>query len=132
MKIDKDFILYELTDEEIQNMTDEEYDEFDKYIEEHGLNEAMTIKGLLKRNGFKYDDLPKWVQDFYVDVCNNINRTEKQIYINRPNSIFKDNIVINLNPNREVPFMTCQTHIVEANFIHEEGYDEDGTVLYEA
>ena len=132
MKIDENFIYYELTDEELEQMTDDEYDEFDDYVDEHGLNEAMTIKGLLKRYGFKYDDLPKWVQNFYVGVMNNANRTEKQIYLNRKNSPIKTNLKINLNPDREVPYMTHQTHIVDKNFIHEDGYDEDGTLLYES
>ena len=94
MKIDENFIYYELSDAELEEMTIEEFEEFDKYIQEHGLNEAMTIKGLLKKGGFKYDDLPVWVQGFYVGKCNNANRTKNQIYINRVNSPIKTNIKI--------------------------------------
>ena len=131
MKIDENFIYYELSDEELENMTFEEFKEFDDYVQEHGLNEAMTIKGLLKKQGFKYDDLPLWVQEFYVGKCNNANRTKNQIYINRENSPIKTNIKINLNKNREVPYMTHQIQISDG-FIHEDGYDEDGNLLYQS
>ena len=131
MKIDKDFILYELTDEELENMTDEEVLEFGRFIEKNGVNELMTVKGLLKKFGFKYSDLTEFAQNYYVGICNTVNRTDTRIYINRADSPIKDNIVINLNPNREVPYLT---HQIQANddFLHEEAYNEDGLEIYRA
>lgn len=131
MKFDEHFVLGDLTDEELEKMTDDEIFEFGHYIEENGLNELMTVKGLLKKFGFKYGDLSKFTQDYYVGRCNNVNRTDNQIYINRKDSPIKDNIVINLNPNRDVPYLTHQIQITD-DFIHEEAYSEDGVELYRA
>ena len=126
----ENFILHELTDEEIENRTDEEVFEFGLYLDTHPLPEEATVKGLLKKFGFKYDDLSEFAQNYYVGSCNTANRTENQIYINRPNSKWKHNIVINLNPNREGPYLTVQIDI-DGDFIHEEAYTENGFLLYE-
>ena len=129
MKIDENFILYELTDEELEQMTDDEILEFGRFCEKNGINEAMTVKGLLKKDGLKYGDLSKFAQDYYVGVCNSATRTDTQVYISRKGSPIKDNIVINLNPNRDVPYLTHQIQVND-DFLHEEGYSEEGFELY--
>ena len=129
--VELSYILYELSDEELENMTDSEIMEFGRYMEKNGVNEAMTVKGLLKKYGFKYSDLSEFAQNYYVGVCNTANRTDTQIYINRADSPIKDNIVINLNKDREVPFLTHQIQVSD-EFLHEEAYDEKGFQIYRA
>ena len=92
-------------------------------------DEKETVRGLLKEYGIKYDDLPDWLQEKEVGRCNSANRTEYQIYINRPNSKYNDKMIINLNHNREVPYLTVQTQIND-NFIYERAYSEKGAVIY--
>ena len=125
------FLMYELTDEEIENLTSDEIYEMGCYLDAHPVLEEATIKGLLKKFNLKYDDLPKWLLDTEVGIRDTANRTDRQIYINRKDSKFKDNIKINLNPNRDVPYVTIQTQISE-DFIHEEAYDENGSQLYQS
>ena len=123
------FILHELSDDELDNLTPDEILEIGTYYQEHSLPLESTIKGLLKKNNFKYDDLPKWVQNTNVGICNSINRTDNQIYLSRQGSPKRDNITINLNEGRHVPYMTIQLQIGDY-FIHEEAYDEEGNLLY--
>ena len=123
--------LYELTDEEIDNLTDKEVLEIGEHYTQHGIPQHSTVKGLLKKFNLKYDDLEKFVLDMNVGICNNANRTKTQIYINRKNSAKKDNITINLNKNRDVPYVTVQMQVGDY-FIHEEAYDEKGLKLYQS
>lgn len=131
MKIDENFILYELSDDDLINLTKEEKKEIGDYYMEHNVPEKSTVKGLLKKHDVKYDDLPNFVLNMNAGICNNVNRTEKQIYINRKDSFFKDSITINLNKNRDVPYVTLQVQVGDY-FIHEEGYDEKGELVYRA
>lgn len=118
----------------IRDLSDEEIENFYKLgiKRKMGLiSERATIRGLLKEFGIKYDDLPQWLQDKPVGRCNHATRTDKQIYITRKNSKFKDKKIINLNPNRHVPFYTVQTQ-VKPNFIHEMAYGIHGNIIYRA
>lgn len=130
MKYDEDVVLRDLTDEELDKI----YGQGNSYkiTKRHlkgKIDERATVRGLLKEYGIKYDDLPDWLQEQEVGRCNSANRTEYQIYINRPNSKYKDKMIINLNPNREVPYLTVQTQIND-NFIYERAYSEKGAVIY--
>ncbi len=122
------FILHELTDEEIGNLTDEDLYNIGVYQEKYGVPEESTVKGLLKKLSIKYDDLSDFALGLFVGICNNANRTKSQIYINRKNSPLKDNIIINLDDNN-TPYVTIQIQIGDT-FIHEEAYTKEGAVLY--
>lgn len=127
---ENNIVLRDLTDEELDKI----YEQGNSYkIKKRHLNgkidEKETVRGLLKEYGIKYDDLPDWLQEKEVGRCNSANRTEYQIYINRPNSKYNDKMIINLNPNREVPYLTVQTQIND-NFIYERAYSEKGAVIY--
>ena len=115
-------ILRDLTDEEIIKLTDTEIDDMISSYKENGIPERATVKGL-------YDDLTEFILGLEVGRCNHVNRSENQIYINRPNSNFKDNIVINLDKQRDIPDVTIQIQIND-DFIHEEGYNKDGLEIY--
>ena len=120
-------ILRKMTDEELENLTsDDKFEIMKQYMEE--IPYENTVEGLLKEQGIKYDDLTPFVLGIDVGRCDTANRTENQIYINRPNSKWKDNITINLNDNSEVIPITIQTG--DDEFLHEEGYDFDGVPLY--
>ena len=110
MKYDEDVVLRDLTDEELDKIYGQgnSYKLKKRHLKE-SVNERATLRGLLKEYGIKYDDLPDWLQEQEVGRCNSANRTEYQIYINRPNSKYKDKMIINLNPKREVPYLTVQT-----------------------
>ena len=123
------FILHVLTDEEINNLTDEEIYNIGVYHETHGVPEESTVKGLLEKLGIKYDDLSDFALGFFVGICNNANRTKSQIYFNRKNSPLKDNIIINLDDNNDIPYVTIQIQIGDS-FIHEEAYTKEGALLY--
>lgn len=125
------FILHELTDEEINSLTDDEVYEIGKYYDTHPLPAASTVKGLLEKHNIKTAGLTDFVLGMNVGVCNYANRTDDQIYIGRENSSMKDNIVINLNKDNEVPDVTVQMEVDE-NFIHEEAYTMDGLLLYQS
>lgn len=125
----ENFILYELTDEEIDNLTGEEILDIGEYYREQGLPQHSTVKGLMKKCGLKYDDLKTFVLNMNVGICNNANRTKSQVYISRKGSPKRDNIVINLNENREVPYVTLQMQVGDF-FVHEEAYDEEGQLIY--
>lgn len=129
MDFDEDFILYELSDKELNQMTGKDIMSFCDFCEKKGVNEAMTVKGLLKKEGLKYGDLTPFAQNYFVGVCNNANRTENQIYINRKGSELRTNIVINLNENRGTPYLTHQIQVNDS-FVHEEAYDENGLEIY--
>lgn len=122
-------ILRDLTDEEIIKLTDTEIDDMISSYKENGIPERATVKGLLKEYNVKYDDLTEFILGLEVCRCNHVNRSENQIYINRPNSNFKDNIVINLDEQRDIPDVTIQIQIND-DFIHEEGYNKDGLEIY--
>ena len=122
------FILHELTDEEIGNLTDEDLYNIGVYQEKYGVPEESTVKGLLKKLSIKYDDLSDFALGLFVGICNNANRTKSQIYINRKNSPLKDNIIINLDDNN-TSYVTIQIQIGDT-FIHEEAYTKEGAVLY--
>ena len=127
---ESNIVLRELTDEELDKI-DEQGNSY-KIKKRHldgKIDEKETVRGLLKEYGIKYDDLPDWLQEKEVGRCNSANRTEYQIYINRPNSKYNDKMIINLNPNREVPYLTVQTQIND-NFIYERAYSEKGAVIY--
>lgn len=127
---ESNIVLRDLSDEELDKI----YEQSNSYkIKKRHLkgkiDEKETVRGLLKEYGLKYDDLPDWLQEQEVGRCNSANRTKYQIYINRPNSKYKDKMIINLNPNREVPYLTVQTQIND-NFIYERAYSEKGAVIY--
>lgn len=127
---ESNIVLRDLTDEELDKI----YEQSNSYkIKKRHLkgkiDEKETVRGLLKEYGLNYDDLPDWLQEQEVGRCNSANRTKYQIYINRPNSKYKDKMIINLNPNREVPYLTVQTQIND-NFIYERAYSEKGAVIY--
>ena len=127
---ESNIVLRDLTDDELDKI----YEQGNSYkIKKRHLDgkidEKETVRGLLKEYGIKYDDLPDWLQEKEVGRCNSANRTEYQIYINRPNSKYNDKMIINLNPNREVPYLTVQTQIND-NFIYERAYSEKGAVIY--
>ena len=124
-------ILHELTDEEIKNLTDEEVYNIGVYQEKNGVPVESTVKGLLKSLDIKYDDLSDFVLDLFVGVCNNANRTKNQIYISRKSSPLKDNIIINLDDNNDIPYVTIQIQIGDS-FIHEEAYTKEGVLLYKS
>lgn len=124
-------ILHELTDEEINNLTDEEIYNIGVYQEKNGVPVESTVKGLLKSLDIKYDDLSDFVLDLFIGVCNNANRTKNQIYINRKGSPLKDNIIINLDDNNDIPYVTIQIQIGDS-FIHEEAYTKEGVLLYKS
>lgn len=130
-KFDKDFILYELSDDELKEFmeSDDDVYNYNKFLEKNGVDEKMTVKGLLKREGLKYDDLSDFAQNYFVGVCNSVNRTENQIYVYRDNSDIRTNIKIRVNKNSDVPYLTHQIQIGD-NFIHEEGYTDSGFCLY--
>ena len=125
------FILHELTDEEINKLTDDEIYEIGKYYDTHPLPKESTIRGLLEKYNISTKGLTDFILGFNVGVCNHANRTENQIYISRQGSPLKDNIVINLNNNNDLPCLTVQIQISE-DFIHEEAYTRDGGILYQA
>ena len=120
-------ILRKLTDDEIDQLSPE--DNFEimlQYMDE--VPYENTVQALLEENNIKFDDLTDFILGMDVGRCNSANRTENQIYINRPNSKWKDNIVINLKSEMEVVPITVQTG--DDDFIHEEGYDFDGVEIY--
>ncbi len=120
-------IVRNLTDEELDNMSSKEnFEIMVQYMEE--VPYENTVQGLLEENNIKFDDLPEFLLKMDVGRCNNANRTSNQIYINRPNSKWKDNIVVNLKSDIEVPFVTVQ--MGDDKFIHEVGYDIMGFEIY--
>ncbi len=125
----KSFRYYKLTDEEIKGLSSDDVYEIGTYYESHPLPVDATVKGLLERLNIKYDDLSDFVLGLGIGICNSANRTKTQIYINRPNSEFRDNIVINLNKNSEAPPVTVQTQVGD-NYVHEDGFDMEGVLLY--
>lgn len=122
-------ILRKLTDEEIDNLTiDELHGIMESYSNE--IPYENTIQSLLEENSIKYDDLPSFVLEYNAGRCNTASRTKNQIYISRPSSKWKDNIVINLNKNAEVPYFTEQTG--DDKFVHEVAYNHEGWLIYRA
>ena len=122
-------ILRDLSDEELEKLSDLELLDLQSDYLKYGTPERATVKGLLKEYNIKYSDLSDFVLELNVGLCNYANRTKNQIYINRHNSSLKDNIVINLDKSRDLPYVTIQ--IQASNFIHEEAYTEDGLLLYQ-
>lgn len=131
MEINENFVLHELTDEELNNLTDEDAYTIGKYYDTHPLPELSTVKGLLKKFDIKYDDLTDFILNLNVGICNHANRTDSQIYISRHNSNLRDNIVINLNEKNDIPDVTIQIQVMD-DFVHEEAYTRDGFELYRA
>lgn len=129
MKIDENFVLHELTDEELKNLTDEDAYNIGVYYDTHPLPELSTVKGLLKKYDLKYDDLTEFILNLNVGVCNHASRTKNQIYISRQDSSLRDNIVINLNESYDMPDVTIQVQVMD-DFVHEEAYTRDGLELY--
>ena len=129
MEINENFILHELSDEELNNLSDEDAYNIGKYYDNHPLPEASTVKGLLKKYDIKYTDLTDFVLNLNVGICNHAARSTSQIYISRCDSPLRDNIRINLNKDNEVPDITVQVQIGD-DFIHEEAYTMDGLELY--
>lgn len=123
----KNIILRDLNDDELDDL----YMNSKSYVVKRGgfNDERSYVRGLLKEYGIQYDDLPMWLQNMNVGRCNTANRTDNQIYINRQNSKYKDRLIINLNPNRKVPYLTVQTQIND-DFIYERAYSEKGAVIY--
>lgn len=120
-------ILRKLTDEEIDQLTSE--DKFEMMIEyTKEVPYENTVQGLLEENNISTEGLSEFVLGMDVGRCNTVSRTENQIYINRPDSKWKDNIVINLKEDIEVPPITVQTG--DDKFIHEEAYDFEGFEIY--
>ena len=76
----ENLILHELTDEEIGNLTDEDYFEIIQYYDNHPLPIESTVKGLLQKFDLKYDDLTEFIQNLNVGICNNATRSDSQIY----------------------------------------------------
>lgn len=124
-------VLRDLSDDELLDLSDDELFELRKEYEKKGVPVRATVKGLLDELEIKYDDLTDFIQNLEVGICNNANRTKDHIYINRKNSPLKDNILINLNDNYDMPDVTIQIHISE-DFVHEEAYNEDGLLIYQA
>ena len=127
MSKNEKIIIRNLTDEELEQLSSD--DEFEIMLQyRDGVPYENTVQGLLEENDIKFDDLPDFVLKMDVGRCNSANRTDNQIYINRPNSKWKDNIVINLKSKIEVPPITIQTG--DDEFIHEEAYDFEGFEIY--
>ena len=126
----ENFVLHELTDEEIESISEDERYELLTYYTHHPLPELSTVKGLLKKFDLKYDDLTEFELSIGVGRCNHAIRTEDQIYISRKNSPLKNNIFINIKPDSEVPDVTIQIQIHD-EFIHEEAYTKEGLKLYQ-
>lgn len=125
----ENLILHELTDEEIGNLTDEDYFEIIQYYDNHPLPIESTVKGLLQKFDLKYDDLTEFIQNLNVGICNNATRSDTQIYISRKDSPLKDNIRINLHDDYDAPDVTIQIQVMD-DFVHEEAYTRDGLELY--
>lgn len=125
------FVLHELTDDELKGLNSEDVYRIGKYYDENPLPYLSTIEGLMDSLGVQYDDLTDFILGLDVGVCNSVNRTDSQIYINRKNSPFKDNILINLDDSRDMPDVTVQIQVSD-DFIHEEAYTKDGGLLYRA
>lgn len=122
-------ILRKLTDEEIDNLSiDELHEMMEAYNEK--IPYENTIQSLLEDNDIKYDDLPSFVLEYNAGRCNTASRTKNQIYLSRPSSKWKDNIVINLNKDAEVPYFTEQTG--DDKFVHEVAYNHEGWLIYRA
>ena len=127
MKIDEKIIVRNLTDEEIDQLSSEEqFEIMIQYMEE--IPYENTVQGLLEENDISTDGLSEFVLGMDVGRCNTAIRTDNRIYINRPNSKWKDNIVINLKDDSEVPPIIVQ--IGDEEFMHEEAYDFDGFEIY--
>ena len=121
-------VLRDLTDEELDKFSDRDLFELINDYGKYGTPVRATIKGLLNELNIKYDDLSDFALEFNVGLCNNASRSKTQIYINRKNSPLRDNIVINLDDNNDIPYLTLQ---VESNgFVHEEAYNNDGLLIY--
>ena len=121
-------ILRDLSDEELDELSDLELFELINDYEKYGTPVRATIKGLLQEQDIKYDDLSDFILNFNVGLCNHATRSKNQIYISRHNSPLKDNIIINLDKNNDSPDMTVQ--IESDGFVHEEAYNEDGLLIY--
>lgn len=120
-------ILRKLTDEEIDQLTSKEKFEMSaEYTQK--VPYENTVQSLLEENDISTEGLSEFVLGMDVGRCNTVSRTENQIYINRPDSKWKDNIVINLKDDIEVPPITVQTG--DDEFIHEEAYDFEGFEIY--
>ena len=123
-------IVRDLSDDEIDNLSDDEIFELMNAYQERGVPKRATVGGLLEELNIKHDDLTDFILNMDLGVCNNANRTKGQIYINRKNSPKKDNILINLDDNLDIPDVTIQIQVRD-NFIHEEAYNRDGLLLYQ-
>ena len=129
MKIDEKIIVRNWTDDEIDKLSsDDKFEIMLQYMD--GVPYENTVQCLLEENNIKFDDLTDFILTMDVGRCNTAIRTDNQIYINRPNSKWKDNIVINLKDDSEVPPIRVQ--IGDEEFIHEEAYDFNGVEIYRA
>lgn len=123
----KNIIIRKLSDEELDNLSvQEEWEITDQYTNE--VPYENTVQGLLEEQNIKFDDLEDWLLKMDVGRCNNAHRTDRQIYMNRPNSKWKDNIKIILNKDSDAPYVTMQFGNNE--WIHEEAYDTTGIMIY--
>ena len=123
-------ILRDLTDEEINNLSEEDIMSMMEYYDENGVPYRSTVKSLLEDNDVSTDGLTEFILTLDVGRCNYANRTKKQIYISRHNSSLRDNIVINLDDSRDIPDVVIQIQVTD-NFIHEEAYNDDGLLIYQ-
>ena len=124
-------VLRDLSDEELHKLSDDDNFTLMASYRQKGVPVRATVKGLLDEFNIKYDDLTDFILNVYVGVCNNANRTSNQIYINRKDGPRKDNIIINLDEDSDVPDVTIQVQVSDV-FIHEEAYSRDGLLLYKA
>ena len=124
-------ILRDLTDDEILKLTGDDLYDLRKEYETNGVPYRATVKSLLEDYNIKYDDLSDFILGFEVGYCNYANRTPERIIIKRKGSLKKDNILINLNKDYDVPDIVLQIQ-VDDDFVHEEAYTSDGFPLYRA
>ena len=124
-------VLRDLTDEEINDLSDDFIFELHQEYRKQGAPVRSTIRGLLEEFDIRYDDLTDFILNFDVGLCNYANRTKDMIHISRKNSPLKDNIVINLNDKLDIPDLTIQIQTKD-DFVHEEAYTRDGLCLYES
>ena len=125
-----EIILRDLTDEELNNLTDEESYKIQVNYNLNGVPYRATVKGLLEELDISINGLSDFILGFNVGRCNYANRTKKQIYISRHNSSLRDNIVINLDDTLDVPDIVVQIQVTD-NFIHEEAYNDEGLLIYQ-
>ena len=126
----ENFILHELTDDELNDLTDEEKEEIESYYESHPLPESSTVRGLLKKLEIRYDDLTDFILGLDLGICNHAVRVDNLIFINRENSPLGDNIFICLDEDNGGSDVTISKYISKDTW-NEKGFTRDGVLEYE-